>query len=86
LEDHPPISGVVDWQLRSAVKQARTARWTMEAYSLSAMLRAESLGIKPTQVEYFKLQSVCIPLQTSRADALKLVAQNRPFKAVYDEP
>jgi hypothetical protein len=87
LEDQPSISAVMDWQLRSAVKQARTARWTMEVYGREATQRAKQLGVNPPDaINYFRLQSICIPVNTPRADAVKLVAQNRSTKAIYDEP
>ena len=86
LEERPSISAVMDWQLRSAVKQARTARWSMEAYGLDAIRKAKKLDLNAAGGSYFKLQSVCVPLHTSRPNALKLVVENRPFGTVYDEP
>ena len=86
LEDHPQPSPALDVLLRSAVKQARTARWRMEGAETLAVNGAAKLGIKPEQVPGYSMQSVCVPLHTSRAEALKLVVQGRPGHFTYDEP
>jgi hypothetical protein len=85
LERHPTISAVADWQLRSAVQQARTARWTEEAAGQLSIDRASQLGIGPRRIPKFAIQSACIPLHTPRAEALKLVIAGR-HGVSYDEP
>jgi hypothetical protein len=86
LEQQPATTPVSDWQLRSALEQARTARWQMEATAGAAGNSAKRLNIEPDGIIPFKLQSTCIPLHTPRDKALKLVVQGRPQHQVYDEP
>jgi len=86
LEQQPVTTPVSDWQLRSALQQARTARWQLEAVAGAARNSARRLDIEPEQFVPFKLQSACIPLHTARAEALKLVIEGRPQHQVYDEP
>jgi hypothetical protein len=85
LEQHPAMSAVTDWQLRSAVQQARTARWTMETSLRLSVDRASQIGIGPGRIPKFTVQSMCIPLHTPRAEALKLIVAGRGG-AAYDEP
>jgi hypothetical protein len=86
LERHPAMSAIIDWQLRSAVQQARTERWTLETTNILARNLAADLDIKTGRVVTFKLQSVCIPLHTLRTEALKMIVQGRDGKVAYDEP
>jgi hypothetical protein len=93
LEQMPTLSGAADWPLLSALQQARTARWTLEATAHAAEQKASHLGIAPEKRSRFKLQSVCVPLHTPRATALGLVARGRNTSvgtsgvpAAYDEP
>jgi hypothetical protein len=86
LEQRPVLTPVADWQLRSALQQARTARWTMEATSNLAIRAAGKLGIKPKAAKPWPLQSVCLPFDTARANGLAEVAAGRPGRTVYDEP
>jgi hypothetical protein len=86
LELQPATTPVSDWQLRSALEHARTARWQMEATAGVARTSAKRLNIDPDGGVPFKLQSTCIPLHTPRAEALKLVVEGRPLHQVYDEP
>jgi hypothetical protein len=86
LEQHPVLTPVADWQLRSALQQARTARYAMEATSNLAIQAAGKLGIKPNAAEPFPLQSACLPFDTAREHGLREVAAGRPGRTVYDEP
>jgi hypothetical protein len=86
LEQQPATTPVSDWQLRSALEHARTARWQMEATAGAARNYAKRLNIAPDGFVPFKLQSTCIPVHTQRAEALKLVVEGRPQHQVYDEP
>jgi hypothetical protein len=86
LEKHPQASAVLDWQLRAALQDARTARWKVEAGRGRGMTAAAAIGIEPVVLEKYKPGSICVPLHTPRAEAVKLVAQGRPGKLVYDEP
>jgi hypothetical protein len=86
LEKHPAASAVLDWQLRSALQDARTARWKVEAGRGRAMAAAAAIGIKPAVLEKYNPGSICLPLHTPRTEAVKLVVQGRPGKLVYDEP
>lgn len=75
LEKHPPPSAVLDWQLRSAVQKARAARWSIELTRIVAIRDAARIGVtSPGEANGPKL-SVCLPLHTPRAEALKLAAQ-----------
>jgi len=80
LGNHPTNSPVLDWQLRSAVQEARTARFRMESAERSLRRDASSLGITVNNVRALRLQSVCIPLATPRADA-----ENRLVKGVAED-
>ncbi len=88
LERRPPRSPVLDWQLRSAVQQARIARWTMEVSAQYAQMNAAKLGVAPAKANGFKIQSACLPLHTPRAEALKQVAEGRSIAAglAFDKP
>jgi hypothetical protein len=86
LEHDMPTSDVADWQLRSALQQARTARWTLEISAHAAENEAASLGLKAARAPEFRLQSVCIDLHTPRTEAMRLVVEGRRTKANYDEP
>ena len=86
LERHPPPSPAMDALLRSAVQQARIARWYIEAGHQRALTAASAIGIKPAWSPRYKPQSVCLPLHTPRSEAAKLVAQGRPGHFVRDEP
>jgi hypothetical protein len=86
LEHDVPTSAVADWQLRSALQQARTARWTLEISAHAAENEAASLGLKAARAPEFRLQSVCIDLHTPRTEAIRLVIEGRRTKAIYDEP
>jgi len=86
LENHPIAGPILDWQLRSALKKARAARWLTEVSGQAVQTAAASLGIKPNVTYHFTQQSVCIPLNTPRAEAEKLVAKGRNGGTGYDEP
>ncbi len=86
LEQHPPMTAVSDWQLRSALQQARTARWTMEVVADLATNAARKLGIQPLAAISRPRQSACLPFRTPRPRALSIVVAGRPGAAVYDEP
>lgn len=86
LEQIPKLSDAADWQLLSALQQARTARWTLEATTHAAEQVASHLGILPVKKNRFRLQSICVPLRTPRATALALVAKGRNGGVAYDEP
>ena len=73
LENHPANSPVLDWQLRSAMQQARTARFHMELGEYALRADAVRLGITPNNVRTFKQNNVCIPLDTPRTEAEKLI-------------
>lgn len=86
LEQHPALTPIADWQLRSALQQARTARWMMEAAGYRALRQAADIGIDPDPVKPWPLQSACLPLNTPRAKGLAEIVAGRPGGAVYDEP
>jgi hypothetical protein len=86
LEKHPAPSPALDAMLRGAIQQARSARWAMEAALNNTMIGASKLGIAPAPLERYRMQSACVPLHTPRDQAVKLIAQGRPGKFIYDEP
>ena len=86
LELQPATTPMSEWQLRSALEHARTARWQMEATAGAVGNSAKRLSIEPDGFIPFKLQSTCIPLHMPRDKALKLVVEGRPLHQVYDEP
>jgi hypothetical protein len=86
LEQHPQMTPEVAWRLRSALQQARVARWTEEAIGLSVHVVARQLGLNSSDHGAFTAQSICLPLHTSRDQALVEVIQGRPSKQAYDEP
>jgi len=69
LSNHPASSTVLDWQLRSAMQKARTARFQMETAESQIRRNASKLEIKPDVAPFFTQQSVCIPLNTPRDEA-----------------
>jgi hypothetical protein len=86
LERHPPPTPAIDVLLRSAVQQARSARWYIEAAHQRALTAASKINIKAAWSPLYKQQSVCVPLHTPRVEAVKLVAQGRPENFIFDEP
>jgi hypothetical protein len=86
LEQHPTLTAVADWQLRSALQQARTGRWLMEAAAQQSAEAAAKLGIGAKKVPPWLRQSACIPFHTPRDTAVAAVGAGRPGGDVYDEP
>lgn len=86
LEQRPALTQVSDWQLRSSLHQARTARWLMEVASSLAIQEAGKLGIQPKPVRPWPLHSACLPFHTSRPEALAKVVACRLGGGVYVEP
>jgi hypothetical protein len=86
LEQRPALTPVADWPLRSALQQARTTRWMMEVTSNVAIEAAAKLGLGPTLLKPWPLQSACLPFHTARAVGLAQVAAGRPGHTAYDEP
>ena len=86
IEQRPVVSPVVDWQLRSAIQQAKSARWQMEISRSIAMRASNTVSVLPAKYPPFTKYSACLPLRTPRAEALKLVVEGRPAKQSYDEP
>jgi len=73
LEDHPSASATLDWQLRSAMKQARLARWSIDSVHAVAVRYAAQVGIQPATHLKVTLPAICVPLHTSRTEAVKQV-------------
>jgi hypothetical protein len=86
LENHPANSPVLDWQLRSAMQEARTARFRMESGERALRSESSRLGITVNNFRPFKQQSVCIPLATARADAENMVVKGGATGARFDLP
>lgn len=83
LERHPPPSAILDWQLRSAMQRARSARWGLQLTRAVAIRDARQMGVVPARPEAITYSS-CLPLNTPRAEALKAAAARTPFP--LDEP
>lgn len=86
LENHPASTPVTDWQLRSALQKARTARWEVETAAHTARVAIAGLAIKPVGTFGFTQPSVCIPLNTLREEGERLVVKGRTNGVRYDEP
>jgi hypothetical protein len=86
LSNHPANSPVLDWQLRAAMQRARTARFRMETGEYVLRLDTSRLGIMPKGVRVFKQQSVCVPLDTTRAEAEEKVQQGTMNGTRFDGP
>jgi hypothetical protein len=81
LEDQPPPSPALDVRLRSAIKQARMSRWTIQRLHTQVMLFAAQSGIQPEPTGNLEVQAVCLPLQTPpgprRCERSRLAAGTR---------
>jgi hypothetical protein len=86
LESRPATTPVSDARLRDALENARMARFLMETVVVTSLSDAKTLGVTPDHLAPFAQESVCIPLRTPRAEALKRVVEGRPGHHVYDEP
>lgn len=86
LEEHPPASPALDVKLRSALKQARMERWSLQRLTNDFRRVAAIAGFAPQPAGKLELQSTCLPLQTPRAEAQKAIIADRSDKSVYDEP
>ncbi|HET7085435.1 MAG TPA: hypothetical protein VFI23_11740 [Rhizomicrobium sp.] len=71
LEDHPNASATLDWQLRSAMKRARQARWALDLNRALSLRQAAQIGVQPTPMKHTSTPSLCMPLHTPRAEAIK---------------
>jgi len=81
LETHPPSSATLDWQLRSAMQQARMERYYITFLRQLALRQAADLSVSAGEQEKLKMPPVCAPLHTARDEAAKLTA-----KPGYDLP
>lgn len=72
LEKRPPYSATLDWQLRSAMQHARTIRFDIGLGRQVATADAAAIGIRPASLKDDSPASICLPLNTTRADAEKL--------------
>jgi hypothetical protein len=86
LSNHPANSTVLDWQLRSAMQRARTARFHMETGENTLRRDTSRLEITAIGVRSFRQQAVCIPLDTSRAEAEKKILQGGFTGVRFDLP
>lgn len=87
LSNHPANSPVLDWQLRSAMQRARTARYRMETGEYVLRRDTSRLGIEPQGIRALKQQSVCIPLDTPRAEGQAKVQAGSIINGIrYDMP
>jgi hypothetical protein len=63
--------------LRVSLTEARDADFRIRRASVRAFTRASAMGIRPQRAEVpggvARVQSICVPLATSRADALRIM-------------
>jgi len=63
--------------LRVSLAEARDADFRIKRSSVRAVARAAAAGIRPERAEVVgglaRVQSVCVPLATSRADAMRII-------------
>jgi hypothetical protein len=86
LEKHPALTPEVAWRLRDALAQARIDHWMEEIGAANARLIAKRLDVADGPRQVFKTQSICVPIDTPRDEALKQVVAGRGAHLVYDEP
>jgi len=86
LESHPVSSSVLDWQLRSAMQKARTARFHMETSENAIRTDTSRLGIMPNVVHSFKQEAACIPLNTPRVESERKLVQGGISGVNFDWP
>jgi hypothetical protein len=72
LETHPQPSATLDWQLRSAMQQARTARYYINFIRQLALQEAADIGVTPAERDKLKMPPVCVPIHTAHEEAAKL--------------
>lgn len=73
LEKNPSPSATLDWQLRSAMQQARAQRWGIQLSRMVSLNDAAAIGVKPGSADKY-IASACVPLNTPRIEALKMAA------------
>ncbi len=73
LEKHPPPSAALDAMLRGAVQAARINRWALQANYLVAINIGARIGVTPLKREKLKMPDSCVPLHTTRLEAVKLM-------------
>jgi hypothetical protein len=83
LEQHPPSSAVLDWQLRSAMQNARGGAVAVEVARGVAIRDAAEIGVRPGK-GVWDAPAACIPLHTTREEALKIGAHPPRSKAALD--
>ncbi len=80
LEKHPSPSPALDVLLRNAIQMARIHRYQMYVTHQAALTNAAVYGVTPAQLRRPppKMYPACVPLHTSREEALKLIGRNAP--------
>jgi hypothetical protein len=89
LERPPAMTPEVALRLKSALQQARTARWKTETSADWAHRVAKQLGVAArAPSDRFKIQSICIPLTTPRSEALKMMEREQSSRSLnlHDQP
>ncbi|MBV9548780.1 MAG: hypothetical protein JO256_03795 [Alphaproteobacteria bacterium] len=75
LDDHPLSTPTLDWQLRSAMQKARTARFSIWRTRQLVLGHAKEIGVAPAPQFKLPLIPTCLPLHTTHAEVEKLHAQ-----------
>lgn len=79
LEETPPASAALDAQLRSAFKQATFNRFYIRLLQLQIIQRGGKAGVAVPAIDKMGPQSVCLPLTTPRAQAVKMLMREPRF-------
>jgi hypothetical protein len=86
LEGQPPPSPALDVKLRSALQQARSNRWALQELTRNIRSITAKNGFNAKPRGKLRMQSTCLPLQTSRADAQRMLVSGLSGQESYDEP
>jgi hypothetical protein len=86
LEGQPRPSPALDVKLRSALQQARWNRWALQELTRNIRSTTAKSGFNAKPRGKLRMQSTCLPLQTSRAEAQRMLASGLSGQESYDEP
>ena len=78
LEVMPRLDPAATKDMVEALQEARYANWRIRTNGAQAEILAEKAGYKPRDLGLqLSARSVCVPLRTTRADAMKIVVARR---------
>lgn len=79
LEKRPPYSATLDWQLRSAMQHARSARFGVTLGRMVGLREGADIGVAPAPLKDDSPITACLPLNTPRAEVEKSFAASGLF-------